>query len=296
MLNTPILGNGKIYANTSAGACCFDPISGAIIWSFAASGSDIALTYYNGNIYYLAANYLYCIDGTTGQKKWEYIHGATSFRHTAPLVTSGLTYIQLERGGLCAVNTNTGALVWSKPPYYLNGSNTGLNIKNGNLYAMGRSLYILDSATGNIKQMANQPLADVSGYSTESLWGDGVSPLLVDSFAIVGGYVPEVYSAIDLTYQYTMPSYKGGKLPGPISSNSGVTAVGSICYYTAPQAEEIRNDLGTDYLCSVYAFNYKTRQLVWRVTLPDANPLFAAPCIVAKSGLVYRGGKGILRN
>jgi outer membrane protein assembly factor BamB len=291
MYECPVIGDGRIYMNTRTSVVCIDPVTGAFIWTFTAGANGSApITYFKGDVYCEFRPYLYRIDGTTGQKKWEYQEVQYGSKYVAPLVTDSLVYHQRRDGSVGALKTATGAQAWITP--FLpssNGNVAGLNIKDNILYVLTRYLGLYNATTG--AAITNSTNYFVNNFN-DGPWSDGVSPLIVDSLVIVPGYYPEIYRASNATHVRDLPSSTGGVAPESVHCN-GVTVVGDICYYTTRIGPVMNSQFATFYRSFVYAVNYRTGAIIWRIERPDTDPRYNAPVAVARSGRIYRGGRGL---
>jgi outer membrane protein assembly factor BamB len=276
----PIVSNGIVYFPDANSINAFDANTGSLVWRFLGGGGNIVL---KNNVVYTNNNFLYAIDATTGVEKWQYY----TRTFVQPVVCDDRVYVtsSLLSFSLDVLSTSTGALLWSKSNYDVFYNLNGMNLKNGKLYCVvtasassntsgTNGLNVLDSATGNV-------LFPTANFNVLSSFSDNVTPLFADSLAFVPAeFVISVFSAMNGQFIYTIPSS---------TSTCGITIANNIVYFTTRNT--YLQSPGTGYYAGfVYAFDYKTRTFKWFKEFRDTDFLIAAPCIVTKSGKVYRGG------
>lgn len=291
---SPIGANGKIYINTNSHVYCIEPTNGSITWTFSGiMPSSVPLTSFKGDIYYQAPTRVYRLDGATGAKKWESANIETNFLYSAPAVTDSFVYFQREWGSIGALRTATGQQLWTTPTNspgsVTSGYTVGINVKDSNVYVLTGHLRVYNAVTGALRYTAASQFVNSFNWGPD---GDGVAPVIADNHLIVAGYVPEVYNPANAVLLRTLPSRTEGVMPETVPVN-GVTAVGDICYYTTRSGSVITPQLGILYRSYIYAVNYKTGVVLWKVETTQ-QPWYTAPVVLARSGRVYRGGKGLL--
>ena len=104
--NTPVVGNGAVYFNSTA----FNANTGAILWE--ASVTFFGLPALSRGVLYVGSddNYVYALNASTGAIMWFYRTG--NFVSSAPTVANGVVYVESDDGNFYALNAATGALLW----------------------------------------------------------------------------------------------------------------------------------------------------------------------------------------
>lgn len=278
----PIVSNGIVYFPDRDAINAFNANTGSLVWRFSGGGGNMIL---KNNVIYTNNNQLYAIDAITGISRWQYYTGS----NLQPVVCDDRIYVnnRLMSYSLNVISTSTGNLIWDKANFNIFFELTGMNIKHGNLYCVASSgannatngtngLNILDSATANVKFPTTR-------FNVSEIFSDNVSPLFVDSLAFIPtNYSISAYNAFNGQWLYTIP---GG------STTCGITIVNNLLYFT--QTNRFIQDPNTGggyYAGFVCAFDYKTRTMKWSKEFVETNFSMASPCIVTKSGKVYRGG------
>lgn len=295
-----LVDKGKLYVSSQLGVECLDPYKGTVIWSHRTGlNSSQYIELFQDRIFYRTSAEVECLDASTGDIVWK-SEVRSDPGGVRMVVTSGLTYVPVNTRSIVALNTQTGQVVWWKPHDYFSNNYTstkeinGMNFKNGRLYVASYALQILDSATGNIVKTADEPFVLYAGGL--GVGGDGATPTFADSFAVSGREKYYVFNAITLEYLYTLPASGGENGNDWIPCHGGVTVVGSVFYYTTNEKGVRRPDMGLDYMAFLYGYDYRKQEVVLRIPLLNTDPHYVCPCIVSKSGRVYRGGKGLVRN
>ncbi len=276
--NSPVMGNDIVYISTSTGAYALNANNGSIMWSFVKPGGSTLLTIKNNVVYYNSQDSLYAIDASSGLKKWGYYAGENP--SVPPVVFTDRTYVISYSNTLSALNTATGAEIWKKPSYSFTADDPeGLNVKNGNIYITTDNLVILDSATGTFK---SSTAASPHIYAGIIEYGDGISPLIIDSLVFIPEHRLYIYDAYTGQWKASLPTRAG--------TNYGLTVIGNIVYYTSSLSDVILPNGGIYQAGFVYAYNYKTQTVVWQTECRDIDFIGPSPCAVTRSGLGYRGG------
>jgi outer membrane protein assembly factor BamB len=278
----PVVSNGIVYFPDRDAINAFNANTGSLVWRYLGGGGNMVL---KNNVIYTNNGQLYAIDAVTGLKKWQY-HTASILQ---PIVCDDRIYVTNHSMSysLNVISTSTGALLWGKENFGIFVDLIGLNIKNGNLYCITsgganaatsgtNGLNILDSATANVKFPTTR-------FNVFQTYSDNISPLFIDSLA----FIPtensiSAYNAVNGQWIYTIP---GG------STNCGITIANNLLYFT--QGNRFIQDPiygGGYYAGFVCVFDYKTRTMKWSKEFRETNFLWASPCIVTRSGKVYRSG------
>ncbi len=153
----PAVADGLLYVGDLQGnkLCAFDAQTGALRWTFAASGRVDSSPAVSGGLVYFGSftfagegGALYALDAQTGALRWQYVTGAVT--PSSPSVAGGVVYVP-SRDGLLALDAVTGALKWSAAVGP--GSWSTSAVAEGTVYyqnAVG-TVNALDAATGAVR-------------------------------------------------------------------------------------------------------------------------------------------------
>ena len=271
--SSPIVNNGIIYVTDNINIYSINSIDGSIIWQYSKkNGSLASITagqlIINNNTIYCNEGLLYAVDATTGREKWNFSTGSTF----TPVVYGDRIYYMSS--GPCYVDTATGQKVWRGGNWDYYTEPYSINIRYGYIYAMiggvRSGMSVTDSATATV--------AKYYLYGDGSVQPDGRSPMLLDNFAITAS---GVYDALTGSLLARLPAY---------SSRSGLTYAGGIVYYASTERPITNTYTGaTNYYGDIYAQDTRTQTRLWVNTVLNMNFFGIEPCVVTKSGTVYRG-------
>ena len=143
---TPAVDNGEVIFSDDGGTTyALDETNGAQVWAdagvYGGSGSPPAVA--GGTVDQAGPNATYALDETTGAVEWTnpVDTGGSPF---GVVVANGVLYV--AGGGLTAINTSTGATIFSDNTH----ADIGLAIVNGNIYsAQQRGLGFIDYAVSS---------------------------------------------------------------------------------------------------------------------------------------------------
>ena len=263
--------NGMLYlCSQFTPPVAVDAQTGAIRWTFPAAqlnplGSGGGTICWNqGILFFLDAAELYSIDPASGQVNWTINDEAT----TLPAFTGNKVILGWQNGAIEAVNPHTAAVIWQQPEtgYYPSVESISMNTAFGNVYMYeGGSMPVYDTTNGTVKFNTFAP-------------GDALTPVhCTDSLLFVSSPEGNVTCLNALTgaqkFSFTMSS------TAPLITTyalSGTSALNNVFYFNY------------DYL---YAKSISTQQTIWKTMLENNDGWsYSTPCIVTKSGKVYRGG------
>jgi outer membrane protein assembly factor BamB len=256
---------GQLYSPPVA----VDANTGAIRWTFPTAslnpsgtgGGNIALT--DSVLYFSDFDYLSAIDANSGQIIWQVQHQTTKL----PGVTGGKVILGDIDASAEALDRQTTAVLWrtTPPPSWPDVEVQSVNTAFGNAYVyLGGTVNVLDTATG-----ATKSIIGIGGPG-----GGGVAHS-TDSNLFVSAYAGNLYCANLNTgaQEWDLALYP---FNGYTTVLSGASSLNNIVYYNY------------DYL---YARNVTSQQIIWKTPLENNDGWsYSTPCLVTKSGKVYRGG------
>lgn len=266
---SPIVKNGMVYSCYSdwKQLMAYDAKTGNTIWTnnVGLSGddefglSDIEII---DNSVFINSKQLYSLNATTGYLKWKYPNGGV----VTPVRLNNKLYAISNQHSLFALDLLTGQLLWEKTDPSIFSQPHGLGTADGKLFYTDLSgISALDTINGS--RIWYNPVF------TEDILHQGYSPTVTGDT----GY----FRTLSSIHLYNI---QNGNLiwqvPGTITSN--MTVYDNIIYYGATEN-------GKNYL---YAMDVRSRALKWKSSYSSDFPFsISSPCVVTKSGKVYRFGK-----
>lgn len=281
--NTPVLDNGVLFVAGNYKITAINATTGVLKWESDQEGNGSRLltpTVANGVVYvsgatccnYIKNSYFYAFDAQSGQKKWEV--PSTDEYGSVCAVSDGMIYLSSRQGGqsnppakIIALDLS-GAKKWE----LVTGNNYLLYtpmpvVANGLIYAItDAKLVAIDAKTG------------VKKWDFSGTYPSSTTPIGFDTnrWPSVTGNV--LYVA-DKYYTYALDAQTGAKkwqyeekYNKPLSS---ATVANETVYLSYSDSE-----------VGVIGINAATGAKVWNF---KAEATYQ-PCVVDKSGKVYRGG------
>jgi outer membrane protein assembly factor BamB len=263
--------NGMVYvcAQLSSPPVAVDASTGAIRWTFPTAslnplgvgGGNISVT--DSVLYFSDFDYLTAVGATSGQILWQVQHLTTKL----PGVTGGKVILGDIDASAEALDRQTAAVLWhTAPPNAADVEVQSVNVANGNAYVFdGGTMNVLDTGTGATKLIMTigGPGGGAVVHSADSnLFVATPSASLVCNNMNTGAQ------------EFALPLYPhNGFVEVTLS---GVSSLNNVMYYNY------------DYL---YAASVTTQQVIWKTLLESQNGgSYSTPCLVTRSGKVYRGG------
>jgi len=164
--SSPIISNGIVYFNGYSIIFALDALTGAKVWQFTTNSATqyhlSSPTIYNGHVYAGLSERFYCLDALTGNEVWNYSKGAFG---SSPAVADGVVYFGNQDFNVYALNTSTGAKIWSYKTDYVIDSSPA--VASGAVYVGSGdgNLYAFNASTGGkLWNFTLQPLLDEHGY------------------------------------------------------------------------------------------------------------------------------------
>lgn len=266
--STPIADETYIYFGTDAGIFyAIMQSTGEIVWSFKigkfSEGKGIlsSPSLHNERVYFGAYDgNVYCLNKNTGSVVWKYskadwVGSSPSIAKKHDLLFIGLEFgLWSKRGGIVALNTETGAEVWSdQTPALTHGS--PLYIEEEGIVVIGSNdatIYAYEATTGLLRWKHT-----TDGDTKSSFAYDPKRRLLV--FGTLGG---TLYALEALTGRVVF----GKELVGGMYSTPLVH--GDLAYVSSLDK-------------CVYAINLNTGETLW--TFETRGRIFASPEIIGES-------------
>jgi outer membrane protein assembly factor BamB len=264
----PAVVDGVVYSGTNA----FDAATGQLLWATNSGGLSPAVN--KSRVYIDTQNGLCAYAAADGTNLWcagnNYLPDAPS----GAAVVGGIAYFGSALGSVFAIDTATGAQLWSAPISSDNAASSPA-VANGVVYISGDGLFAFDAKTG--AQLWSSSI--LNGTSSPSVVAGVVycSGRVLAAFnAETGGVLWSVTPGGPLSILGDSPAvakgvvYIGATVPGQHGSSSGVlyalkAHTGKIVW-SAPVASGITSSpavangvayVGTDD-GTLYAFNAKT--------------------------------------
>jgi outer membrane protein assembly factor BamB len=263
--------NGVIYTSAQmAPPVAVDAKTGATRWAFPAASPGPYTTYSSGNmilndtsLYFINFPAVFLVSASSGQIIWEIDYQTTQL----PGVTAGKVILGEASAAVEAFDGKTTAFLWQTPapPSWPDVVIQSINVAMGNAYVYeGGTVNVLDTATGATK------LAITIGGP-----GGGGTAHCTDSNLFVSTannlFCANVVTGAQKWDLGLSPGY--GIYDAVLS---GASSLNNVVYFNY--------DL-------LYAMNVTTQQFIWKTQLETNDGWsYSTPCLVTKSGKVYRGG------
>lgn len=267
-LQSPLIDGPRVITFDNSGkAIAYDAQSGSPVWSYTGSMQVSSEPFLDNGTLYINAFNLVALNSQTGQLRWT----ASTQSWTEPLLLNNRIYVAGDTR-LQAYDATTGTQVLNVYDYNAFNNVVALNSAFGSVYAIreNNGLAAFDPATGSARWSVNVfPTHGVVSY------GSGRFPLVADSLLLVPRYTG--LTAYD-------PFTGAERWHAPADDMvSTVTYVAGIAYYGSRQT---RTNSG-----HFYARNVRTNTTLWVSTASDDFNT-SAPCVVTRSGKVWRAGIG----
>src|SRR5581483_78298 len=163
----PVVANGVVYFTGNDGNLyAVDASTGKTLWVHDGVGSTPAPAVVGGMVFVSSARNLYALNATTGKQVWNFAVGTNELLSASPAVANGVVYISSSvgnnttltgTGNIYALNTSTGAKLWSYPlkgagfspivtngtVYLIDGDNNGItSVNHVNAFSIGADLFL----------------------------------------------------------------------------------------------------------------------------------------------------------
>jgi outer membrane protein assembly factor BamB len=188
---SPSFSNGYVYGEAYGTVCCFEAVSGKLLWSFGSSGGGTSLAISLGKLYVGKAeernNTLFCLDASNGNVIWQ--HGGFmggggpiyAVALSSPTVADGKVFIcsmMQSHEEFYALNAVNGEFVWNyaavvSPPAISEGAVYIIEVSANSSYvtAFGVPEYFrlrINSLLGNTTGADFYPVNSTAHISVDS--------------------------------------------------------------------------------------------------------------------------------
>jgi outer membrane protein assembly factor BamB len=270
-VSSPVVSNGLVFANNSLYLFAFDAISGMIKWKFPAGsiyedGVTFGESVYN-NMVYFSPYTLYALDQQTGTLVWSKDVENASL---PKVINNRLYTFDGTDNHILALNAGNGNEIWDQ---YSEGFQLlSVNVAYGNAYFYtDHGLSVVDTATGITKWSLSYLSYPAFPWDFQS----GSSPVVADSIVHLVTNAANEYNAITgvSIYQYGINTFGGD-----------VTVVDGHSYFGSVNEYYYNGHYG-----SICSYNPPANGYLWMNNALEEN-YQSTPCVVTKSGKVYRAG------
>jgi outer membrane protein assembly factor BamB len=273
---SPIVKNGLVYIcnETSNIIYAYNAQTGSLIWNFNATlsgGYGMAdITIYDNTLYF-HRGMLYALDVNTGAVKWTYNTGG----FVSPIVLNNKLYTISGHRSIVVINAASGTLLWEKSSTIDFGDPFSINIDQGKIFYTDRyNCAAYDTINGSLIWRSN-----ITTGNFFPSFSSGTSPLLENN---------NVYFPTGSTVKI-LDAQNGAQIWqtfGGLGLTSTATLVNNIVYYGSSEMPQAQSQY------HMYAIDAGSKSVKWISTYWDTSPfLHSSPCIVTKSGKVYRLGR-----
>jgi len=151
IVNTPAVGDGRVYVATDTMLYAFNATDGTELWNISFSGT-MSTPAIAGNRLYIGSKdgKLYCLNSSTGREIWNYTAiqnpSAWDSIKSSPAYADNVVYFGTNeaKGKIFALNASDGSLIWEydvnqyvmSSPFVYNGK-LFIGADDGNLYIFG---------------------------------------------------------------------------------------------------------------------------------------------------------------
>ena len=254
----PAVVNGIVYSGTNA----FEAATGKLLWATNSGGISPAVS---KNVVYIdTANGLCAYAAAAGTNLW--CGGPQNYLPDAPsgaALADGIAYFGSAVGTVAAIDTVTGAQLWSAPISASNAASSPA-VANGVVYINGDRLFAFDAKSGALLWSSS-----ILGSVNTS------SPAVVGGVVYAGGRVVAAFSATTGAVLWSVSP--GGPLSIP--ADSPAVANGTV-YIGASVPGPHGSSTGT-----LYALKARTGKIIW--SAPVASGITSSPSIA--NGVAYVG-------
>jgi len=289
--NLPVDSASVIYlsAGYSNDLFAIDPANGNILWSAKVSGTaNTSAAYSEGTIMVKGYDNGQSEDisafGIDGKPKWSF-HLPGNFEapeQIALMATGGVVYTQdlehiysffvADGQEILIYNSHTGQLKKNIPGFPTGGP---INIQYGRIFSFDGKSTDTATFTQAYPFFSFEPRFIPSGSSY---------PIVADSMVILPY---GIYNAFTGNFICKPPSmFDAGSSGGYLC---GATYLNHILYYTTGERSAYDGGGAEHHYSDVYAYDVRSQTLLWQKTIQSTNIFDVEPCIVTKSGMVYRG-------
>ena len=306
----------KAYDNTPLEYISAFGTDGKLKWTFQMPGNlenpgHTPLIASEGVVYAQDREHMYAINVSDGSVKWTFTKNTqTGLSSGTFILKNHVLYVNCYASVLYALEEQTGNMLWAVD--YGNPSNAPFIADDSLFLADGGEIQIRDSHTGALKKNMTSfatagpinikygRIFSFDGKSTDTATfsqaypfftfvqrglPEGSSyPIVADSMVIMPYGVYDAFTGelVCMPPSLTDPGSSGAYL-------CGATYLNHILYYTTSERVAYDPYLGGHYYSDIYAYDVRNKALLWQKTIENTDIYNVEPCIVTKSGMVYRG-------
>ena len=268
--SAPIANNGIVYISDINSIYAFNCSNGSIIWQFHEGGTG-SLVFKDNEIYCNSKYYyLYSINANNGVKKWEYF---SSLGRT-PVVFSDRIYYLVSDWTMQILSKSNATLLSSGGGWDVYSDAESYNVKYGNIYILRSGV----RSGIEVADSANPSQYKFSMRRPSIFTPPSMSPIVADSLAIVPYGVYNAITGEDLNVNILSAN-----------STTGLTYLNKIVYCVTAEKNFYDPYTGGYTYADVNAVDIKGNRFLWNTSIKNAKFFGVEPCIVTKSGTVYRG-------
>jgi outer membrane protein assembly factor BamB len=224
--------NGKIvYAPSGAGLYAVNVSDGSIKWSFTESRCYTPLVGNNGNVY-CGHQTIYCLDGETGEKIWEFnsigaVGGFAQSSNNVLYFGAGQYGFGEGPGTVYALNSDDGSLVWKHERSGFTPGRPSISEKhNMVLVAWEDWIYAYNADTGAILWSGN---VDTNNYLYPPAIDEGTDLFYHNSYNIVSALLES--GNTNASWNWSLRNFAGEEvIQSPVISSDGNIIFGK--YYS----------------------------------------------------------------
>lgn len=271
--NSPIVLNDVVYIQNSNFVLAYNALTGSPKWSFTTNfGAEPPGFSIVNNTLYTNYGTVYAIDINTGILKWsKYIDQYLMF----PKVYNNKLY-SAGNHTMTVWDATNGNFLWSKSFDISSGNELAINVKYGNIYLLRESsLTVMDTLNGNTIKWAKS-FNSCSPYSLSA----GSSPVIADSIILTNDINGNMSVENAITGEHI------GGLAVNLLDNDMTLANG---YFFCGGRDLYNQFQGHTYGIAIKSFTLGLG-LVESWVSTERSDFSTTPCVITKSGKVYRSG------
>ena len=269
-----IASDGVAYTQDRDQIIAINVSDGSVKWTCDKPVSEDGGSFLNNNTLYaniIEPGSLFSIDKQTGKLNWS----VGTYIPSTPFI-SGDSIFQADAKYVFIYDAHTGEIKNTITSFPTNGP---INIKYGRVFSFDSQT--TDSATFSINYPFNyspSPLIP-PGYINGSIY-----PIVADSMVILPYGIFNAFTG-DVICTPSPFFYPGTTRP----ESYGATYVNHILYYSSCMRSEYDATLAVHYYSDIFAYDVRNKSQLWHVAIENTDLYNVEPCIVTKSGAIYRG-------
>ena len=264
---------GVVYTQDLEHIYAINVSDGSVKWTFEKtdpSGMGSGTCILKNHVLYAMSyhSYLYALDELTGNLQWVEDMGS---QLCTPFISEDSFFVA-DGQEILIYNSHTGQLKKNIPGFPTGGP---INIQYGRIFSFDGKSTDTATFTQAYPFFSFEPRFIPSGSSY---------PIVADSMVILPY---GIYNAFTGNFICKPPSmFDAGSSGGYLC---GATYLNHILYYTTGERSAYDGGGAEHHYSDVYAYDVRSQTLLWQKTIQSTNIFDVEPCIVTKSGMVYRG-------